>query len=301
VKVGLILIPVLIVVSGVVAYVGNMVGRAIGRRRLTVLGLRPRHTAHVIAVATGMLITLITLVSVVLVSSDARVGLFRLNDLRQQIEDAEARLREVAGGDIAYMRNQEVLREVIDGKLPQPEILARLDALRLRAVDEAASNGVAPNLVTGAVFSLYPPNLTWEALARLISLRGRETVVRIVAQENSLRGESLLIFVQLVDRRLAYAKGTVLGEGTVSGLGTRDEISFGLFALVDAAAERAQAKILSPPFARITELPRGQVDVDEHRAAVMQIAERRGEVRVQVLALGNVMTDSPLAVTFALK
>ncbi|MBM3471585.1 MAG: DUF3084 domain-containing protein [Armatimonadetes bacterium] len=278
-----------------------MVGRAIGRRRLTVLGLRPRHTAHVIAVATGMLITLITLVSVVLVSSDARVGLFRLNDLRQQIEDAEARLREVAGGDIAYMRNQEVLREVIDGKLPQPEILARLDALRLRAVDEAASNGVAPNLVTGAVFSLYPPNLTWEALARLISLRGRETVVRIVAQENSLRGESLLIFVQLVDRRLAYAKGTVLGEGTVSGLGTRDEISFGLFALVDAAAERAQAKILSPPFARITELPRGQVDVDEHRAAVMQIAERRGEVRVQVLALGNVMTDSPLAVTFALK
>ncbi|MBM3470596.1 MAG: DUF3084 domain-containing protein, partial [Armatimonadetes bacterium] len=65
VKVGLILIPVLIVVSGVVAYVGNMVGRAIGRRRLTVLGLRPRHTAHVIAVATGMLITLITLVSVV--------------------------------------------------------------------------------------------------------------------------------------------------------------------------------------------------------------------------------------------
>lgn len=298
---GLILIPVLIVVSGVVAYVGNMVGRAIGRRRLTILGLRPRHTAHLIAVVTGMLITLITLVSVVLVSSDARVGLFRLGDLRRQIEDAEERLREVAGGDIAYMRNQEVLRDVIDGRLPQPEILARLDALRLQAVDAAAGNGVAPDLVTGAVFALYPPNLTWEALARLISLRGRETVVRIVAQENSLRGESLRIFVQLVDRRLAYAKGTLLGEGMVEGRATREQISRGLLALVDAAAEQAQAKLLSPPFARITDLPRGQIDGDEHRATVTRIAGLRREVRVQVLARGNIMTDSPLAVTFVLR
>ncbi len=300
-RLGLILIPVLIVVSGVVAYVGNTVGRAIGRRRLTFLGLRPRHTAHIIAVATGMLITLITLVSVVLVSSDARIGLFRLDDLRRQIDEAEARLREVAGGDIAYMRNQEVLREVIDGRLPQPEILNRLDALRLRAVDLAAGNGVAPNLATGAVFSLYPPNLTWEALARLIALRGRETVVRIVAQENSLRGESLRIFVQLVDRRLVYAKGTVLGEGVVSGMGTREEIGRGLFALVDAAAEQAQAKVLSPPFARITELPRGQIDADDHRATITRIAGQHREVRVAVLARANIMTDSQLTVTFALK
>ena len=36
-----ILIPVLILVSGLVAFIGNLVGRNIGRRRLTLLGLRP--------------------------------------------------------------------------------------------------------------------------------------------------------------------------------------------------------------------------------------------------------------------
>ena len=55
-----ILIPVLIIVSGLVDFIGNLVGRAIGRRRLSLLRLRPRHTAELITVVTGMLITVVT-------------------------------------------------------------------------------------------------------------------------------------------------------------------------------------------------------------------------------------------------
>ncbi len=298
---GVILIPVLIIISGAVAYIGNMVGRATGRRRLTVFGLRPRYTAHLITVLTGMLITIISLASVLLVSKDARVGLFRLNDLRQQIDTAESRLREVQGGDIAYLRNQEVLRDVIDGRLPQPEVLRRLDALRLRAVDAAVSSGVAPDLVTGGVLRLYPPNVTWEAIARLITLRRGETIVRIVSLENALRGESLRVFVQLVDRKLAYAKGTVLVTGVIDGHAGREQIGSQLLRLADDAADKAAGKILSPPFARITEPPQAQVDIDQHRAAIAGIVALRREVRVDVVARGDLTTDMSLAVTFALR
>ncbi len=297
---GVILIPVLIVISGVVAYIGNQVGRATGRRRLSIFGLRPRHTAHLITVLTGMLITLISLGSVLLVSQDARVGLFRLNDLRQQIDTAETRLREVQGGDIAYLRNQEVLREIIDGRLPQPEILRRLDVLRLRAVDQAVGNGIAPDLVTGGVLSLYPPNLTWENIARLISLRGGETIVRIVSLENALRGESLLVFVQLVDKKLAYKKGTVLATGPIDGHAGREQVGRELLRLADRAAEAAQGKILSPPFARITDPSQAQVDIDQHRAAIGEIVARRREVRVAIVALRDITTEMPLTVTFVL-
>ncbi len=298
---GLILIPVLIIVSGAVAYIGNMVGRATGRRRLTVFGLRPRYTAHLITVLTGMLITIISLGSVLLVSKDARVGLFRLNDLRQQIDTAESRLREVQGGDIAYLRNQEVLRDVIDGRLPQPEVLRRLDALRLRAVDAAVANGVAPDLVTGGVLRLYPPNVTWEAIARLITLRRGETIVRIVSLENALRGESLRVFVQLVDRRLAYTKGTVLVTGVIDARAGREQIGSQLLRLADDAADKAVGKIIAPPFARITEPPQAQVDIDQHRAAIAGIVALRREVRVDVVARGDITTDMSLAVTFALR
>ena len=58
-----ILIPTLILVSGLVAFVGNQVGRSIGRRRLAVLGLRPRYTAQLVTVLTGMLITVVLLLS----------------------------------------------------------------------------------------------------------------------------------------------------------------------------------------------------------------------------------------------
>lgn len=298
---GLVVIPLLILVSGAVAYIGNLVGRATGRRRLTIFGLRPRHTAQIITIVTGMLITIITVASVLLVSQDARTGLFRLNELREQIDSAESRLREVKGGDIAYLRNQEVLRQVLDGRLPQDEILRRLDAMRLRAVDIAVGNGISPDLVTGAVLSLYPPNASWEAIARLIAGRGGDTIVRIVALENTLRGESLRVFVQLVDRRIAYRKGTVLASGTIDGRQTRERIGFELLGLADRAAEGAGAKLLSPPFARITDPPQVQVDVDEHRRTIAEILARGRLSDVQVVAARDITSEAALIVSFVIQ
>lgn len=298
---GLILVPVLIIVSGVVAYIGNVVGRATGRRRLTVFGLRPRHTAHLITTLTGMLITLITLAAVFLTSQDARTALFRLNALREQIDEAEARLAELKGRDISYLLNQEVVREVISGRLPEAEILRRLDAARLRAADLAVANGITPDLVTGSVLILYPPNLTWDAVARLIAHSQRERVVRIVALENTLRGEPLRVFTPLVDWQLVFRKGAVLGSGTVDGQAGREQVGRELLALVDEAAARTQDRLLSPPFARITDPPRGQVDVDQHRRAVTEIVALRREVTVDLVAPQDIFTDMPPVVTFVVR
>jgi uncharacterized protein (DUF3084 family) len=297
---GLILIPLLILVSGGVAYVGNLVGRATGRRRLSVFGLRPRHTAQLITVLTGMLITIITVIATLLASSDARIGLFRLNELRDQIRTAEERLKELKGGDIAFLRNQEVLRDIVDGRLSQDDILRRLDVLRLRAVDLAVASGITPDLVSGAVLILDPPNVTWEAIARIIAGRRGETIVRIVSAENTLRGEALRVYVQRIDRRLVYPRGTVLGRGTVDGQAGRERVGRELLALADAAADAALGRLLSPPFARTSDPPQAQVDIDDHRRAVSQIVAVGREIRVQVVARRDVSTDSPLAVTFTI-
>ena len=295
---GVILIPLLIIVSGGVAYVGNLVGRATGRRRLTIFGLRPRHTAQVITTITGMLITIITIFSTLLASSDVRTGLFRLRDLRAQITTAEERLKELKGGDIAYLRNQEVLREVIDGRLAQGEILRRLDVLRLQAVNLAVSSGITPDLVTGAVLILDPPNVTWEAIARIIAGRRDDTIVRLISAENTLRGEALRVYVQRIDRRLVYPKGTTIARGTVDGQAGRDRVGRELLALADAAADMAQARLLSPPFARTSDPPQAQVDVDDHRRAVSEIVRLHREVRVQVVARRDIMTEALLGVSF---
>ena len=91
-SVAVFLIPTLILVSGLVAFVGNLVGRNIGRRRLSLLGLRPRYTAQIITIVTGMMITVVTLAVVLLVSNDARQALFHLHEVQQQTKALEVQI-----------------------------------------------------------------------------------------------------------------------------------------------------------------------------------------------------------------
>lgn len=63
-----IFLSILILGSGVIAYVGDLLGRRMGKARLTLFGMRPRHTAILVTTLTGMLIAFLTLT--VLLASD---------------------------------------------------------------------------------------------------------------------------------------------------------------------------------------------------------------------------------------
>ena len=81
---GIALIFVLVAVSGFVAYVGDIVGRRLGRKRLSLFGMRPRHTAIAVSVLAGMVITILTLGVAMLVSEDVKDGLMRVSEMRRQ-------------------------------------------------------------------------------------------------------------------------------------------------------------------------------------------------------------------------
>ena len=51
----------LAILGGIVAYVGDRIGMKVGRKRLSIFGLRPKHTSIVITVITGILISAVTL------------------------------------------------------------------------------------------------------------------------------------------------------------------------------------------------------------------------------------------------
>jgi len=81
---GAFLIAALIVVSGIIAYVGDVIGRRMGRRRLTLFGLRPRYTAITISVFAGMLIAGFTLISAMLVSQNVRDAILHMEAIRKE-------------------------------------------------------------------------------------------------------------------------------------------------------------------------------------------------------------------------
>jgi len=81
---GILLIFALVVISGVIAYVGDILGRRLGRKRLSLFGLRPRHTAIAVSVVAGMLITLFTLSVAMSVSQDVKDGFLKVEEMRRR-------------------------------------------------------------------------------------------------------------------------------------------------------------------------------------------------------------------------
>lgn len=303
-ELGVFLIPVLIVLSGAIALVGNAVGRNIGRQRLTIFGLRPRYTAQLITVLTGMLITITTLTVVLLLSREARVALFRLNEvlrettrLEQEIKRQQERLKQLALGDIAYLNNQEVVREVIDGRQPTAVVRERVDALVDRAEDLARANGIGTD-GNGQTIVLNPPRVTWDVITSLVDQRDVETVLRLVANQNTLRGEPLEVFVQLFDNALVFRSGGVLASATVDGRRSRAEVEQALLRLADQAAQSARGRVLAPPGGVVTSPPSAIVDIDEHRRATTRILQARGHVLVRVVAPRDVTTIGPLLISY---
>lgn len=82
---GLILILILVIMGGAIAYIGDRIGMKIGKKRLTFLGLRPKHTSIIITIVTGVLIAAFTLALLATVSQDVRTALFGMKELKREL------------------------------------------------------------------------------------------------------------------------------------------------------------------------------------------------------------------------
>ena len=81
----LILIFAVIIISGLIAFVGDWVGLKIGKKRVTIFGLRPHSTAIFITIISGILIAIITVTILAISSNDVRTALFGIEELKEKL------------------------------------------------------------------------------------------------------------------------------------------------------------------------------------------------------------------------
>lgn len=89
---GLVLIITISITGGFIAYFGDNVGRKIGRKKLSIAGLRPKHTGILISIVTGTLVSLSSIIILMIVSQDVRVALFEMHDLQEALTNSKAAL-----------------------------------------------------------------------------------------------------------------------------------------------------------------------------------------------------------------
>ena len=59
--VGLNIILIIAIMGGAIAFIGDKLGTKIGKRRMSIFGLRPKHTSIIMTIVTGILISAFTL------------------------------------------------------------------------------------------------------------------------------------------------------------------------------------------------------------------------------------------------
>lgn len=89
---GFVLLFAVACLGGVIATVGDRIGMKVGKSRLSLFNLRPRQTATVVSVATGMVASFSTLMLLIAIDSQLRKGLFQLDDIQAELSQAQTDL-----------------------------------------------------------------------------------------------------------------------------------------------------------------------------------------------------------------
>ncbi|MBO8126148.1 MAG: DUF3084 domain-containing protein [Firmicutes bacterium] len=90
---GIRLVLALIIVGGIIAFIGDKIGMKVGRKRLTLFGLRPRHTSIIVTILTGAFIAGATIGVLSIVSEDVRTALFNMKELKEALADSKMQIR----------------------------------------------------------------------------------------------------------------------------------------------------------------------------------------------------------------
>ncbi len=88
------LILLLLLMSGLIAYLGDQLGSKVGKARISLFRLRPKATAVLISSATGILISAFTLFILYLSFEDVRIMLTGLDRIKKEMKTASSELEE---------------------------------------------------------------------------------------------------------------------------------------------------------------------------------------------------------------
>lgn len=111
---GIMLIVVLVLTGGVIAFIGDRLGSKVGKKKLSLFGLRPRHTSILVTIITGILITTVTFGILAIASKDVRTALFGMNKLKAELNEKQSMLEEASGALVNVKNDLNTTKEEYD-------------------------------------------------------------------------------------------------------------------------------------------------------------------------------------------
>ncbi len=309
---GIYLILVMIVTGGAIAFIGDKLGTKIGKKRLSIFGLRPRHTSMIVTVATGCFITLASIGFMLLISQNVRTALFGMDELRHTMDATLSELDEATENlfkaQTEFERANENLRmskeEIVALKSEQEELRAESDRLKegneqleatnseLAAQNENLSGTNAALEADNKKLGEFNVTLTADndKLSadndKLSSDNDKLSADNSELEERNNRLREGLIAIREGD--ITLRAGEILGSGIIKGGRTTEEISADINAIAEQATrniverfggdENTSVWIYQPELQRVIE----------------EIESSRRDMVLRISAAGNLVRGEPV-------
>lgn len=316
---GIYLIIVMVITGGAIAFIGDKLGTKIGKKRLSIFGLRPRHTSMIITVITGALITGLSIGSMAVISENVRTALFGMEELNAAMESTQKSLgivvKELMETQEEFKRTDADLvnskKEIESLKTEQEELLEESERLKagnerlegenseLTAQNETLSNSnselAAQNEnLSSANSELASANAELEDSNKKLG----EFNLTLTADNEKLSKDNAELeeharnlregLIAMREGDIVLKAGEVLSSGVIGGKLSTDEI----VSEIDKFAEMATRNIAE----RFGDNIDSSVWVyePELQAAVEKISSSNQEMILRIVAAGNLVRGEPI-------
>jgi len=298
---GILRIAMVMVLAGIIAFIGDRVGHQVGRKRLSLFGLRPKHTSTLVAVGFGMLIALGVTLAFLAASHYARTAFFRLGELNTQVASLQKQVQE-REQELSRTQNENLIQGNNQPITPTYAVVSSGQSVQ-RIHDEVKS--IFANAVQEADRVWVPLGL--KAYAKPVDDADHETkyneaatfirkkcypaagIVFPVAAHNLFRGDNVAISLNIACNRQVYAKGDEIASINVPG-GSVPNIGYLLALTQQAAADHGMPAYTAEPFGSPANL----------QAVQRQLAKAKGKFKLVARAGANVRALGPLVVQLQL-
>ena len=267
--VGIRLIIIMAIVGGFIAYLADKMGSKIGKKKMSVFGLRPKHTSILLTVTGGTIIAVLTIGVMAVSSQSARTALFGMDKLQKELKLLNAEKAEATVAlDAAKERVEEQNKKISELDAKMQDSMRENDAMEAKLAEVNSMYSKAQEELT---------TLT-ESKAQLTS-----EIQELEKTTDALR-EGI---INMREGQVYYRAGEVVYAGVMRGGLKHDanvaQVNWLLQNANEAALERLGMQQREEPLQAIW-LARGSVD-----NAVRALDKSKGNLFFRVRTVANII------------
>ena len=289
---GIIIVLVLMVMGGLIAFLGDKIGSKVGKKRLTLFGLRPKYTSIIVTIISGTLISFFTVAVMAVVNENIRVALFDLNKLKGEMNELNREIadknKQLDEGKMLLARRTDEYNKMNERAIGMSKELDQVESQRASMENRLSSVQKAYDKAQTDV------NASAAEIDKLEKTRNElnGNIKKLDHERASLMNN----IASIREGTMVYRTGQVIGTGIIGSGLSRTQASAALDALLNHVntdlRTRMNVKDKNATVMRVSQ--------NTFEEAASELVNSKSDKVVRIVSAGNIMVGEPVVVDFAI-